>query len=450
MKSKELDMLNGSLWDKLYLFALPMAATAILGHLFNAADIAVVGSFTGSESTVAVAAVGANTSLISLIVSFFTGISLGGNVVIARSIGAGNSKAVSKAVHTSVLVSIIGGILSAVIFLIFSKPILLGLQVPEEVLPYALLYLRIYLLGLPVILLYNFEASIFRSVGDTKTPLVVLTLAGVLNIILNLVFVIGLKMTVNGVAWATVISNALSALVLWNKLVKSDSDIKLSMDKLKIDKDILVAILKIGVPSGVQSGVFSVANIVVQSAINSLGTLVMAASSAAMNLEVITNDILVSFSQACTTFVGQNHGAGKLDRCKKVLNLTLVEGMSSLLATIVILLLVGKNILSLFAEDPQVIDLAFFRLEIMIFAHIFSLLYNTFSGYLRGFGISFMPALLTVISVCGSRIFWIKVVFKAYPKFQTIMAIYPISLALTAVLLFIALAVYRPTKVKKL
>lgn len=311
-KRKPLDILHGSIWNKLPLFALPVAATAILEQLFNASDIAVVGNFTGTGKTIAVAAVGANSSIISLIVNLFVGIALGANVVIANAIGRKDKEAVTKAVHTSIIISILAGISVSIAGELVANPLLASLQVPEDVFPEALLYLRIYLIGMPVILLYNFEAAIFRSTGDTRTPLVILTISGILNVLLNLFFVAVLHMTVNGVAIATVISNAVSSVLLFYRLVKIKELIHVEWKKLKIDRKILGQIMRIGLPAGIQSAVFAVANIVIQSAINSLGTVVMAASSAAYNIEIFAYDILNSFSQACTTFVGQNYGAGQI------------------------------------------------------------------------------------------------------------------------------------------
>ena len=332
--SNKMDMINGPIWNKLPRFALPVAATAILEQLFNASDIAVVGNFTGAAKTASVAAVGANSPVIGLILNLFIGIALGTNVIIANAIGRDDRETVQRAVHTSVLTAIIGGFLVMIPGEIFAVQILSAMSIPEDVLPYAVLYLRIYLLGLPVILLYNFLSAVFRSVGDTKTPLIVLALSGCLNVLLNLFFVIVLKMTVNGVAIATVISNAISSIVLFIVLMKSDKYIKLSLRELRIDKRVLGQILEIGLPAGLQSAVFAISNIIIQAAINSLGTIVIAASSAAFNIEVIAYDVFNSFSQACTTFVGQNYGAGKLDRCKKTLLLSIAEDTIATAVTI--------------------------------------------------------------------------------------------------------------------
>lgn len=445
-KSHQLDMLHGSIWNKLPRFALPVAATAILEQLFNASDVAVVGNFAGdaAEKTAAVAAVGANTAIIGLIVNLFVGIALGANVVIANAIGRDDKDAVHRAVHTSILVALLGGAAIAVIGELIAGTLLHSLNVPDDVYPLALLYLRIYLLGMPVILLYNFEAAIFRSIGDTKVPLIALACSGVLNVILNLFFVAVLGMTVNGVAIATVISNALSSLILFIRLIRTDKYIKLEPRSLRIDGQSMKLILKIGLPAGIQSAVFSLSNIVIQSAINSLGKVVMAASSAALNIELLAYYVLNSFSQACTTFVGQNYGARQIDRCRKTLLLSILEDFIASAIAIGIVLLSGRFLLSIFNSNPEVIEIGYTRLIYLFSAYVFSMLYEVLSGYMRGFGISLIPAILTTIGVCGIRIFWINFVFPQNPTFTTIMTVYPISLSSTALLIGIALLCFRP------
>lgn len=446
LKKQKLDMLNGSIWNKLPVFALPIAATGILEQLFNASDIAIVGNFAQTDKTAAVAAVGANSPIIGLILNLFIGIALGANVVIANAVGRDDKQTVQKAVHTSMVVSVIGGVLVAIIGEIIAEPLLTVLNVPDDVLELALLYLRIYFLGMPVILLYNFEAAIFRSIGETKMPLIALTLSGILNVLLNLFFVIVLKMSVNGVATATVLANVVSAGILYVKLVKSDKYIKVEFKKLRIDGKVFAKIMQIGLPAGIQSAVFAVANIVIQGAINSLGTVVIAASSAAFNIEIIAYNVMNSFSQACTTFVGQNFGANKIDRCKKTLFLCLIEDAIASGTAILIVLITGKFLLSIFNNNPEVIEIGYTRLVIIFIAYIFSMLYEVMSGYLRGFGFSLVPAILTTVGVCVLRIIWINTVFPANRTFVTIMTAYPVSLATTAVLIFIALIIYRPSK----
>lgn len=440
-------MLSGSMWDKILRYALPVAATGILGQLFNASDIAIVGNFSEKALQVsAVAAVGANGPVIGLMLNIFLGISLGANVVIANAIGRGDSETVSKAVHTSIVAAVLAGIIMTVFGEIFAVSIQHFLNVPEDVFSLALKYLRIYLIGMPVILLYNFEAAIFRSVGDTKTPLMALAMSGVLNVILNLFFVLVLKMTVEGVAIATVIANAVSSTVLLRRLVRSELAIRVDLKKLGIDWAILGRILKIGVPAGLQSAVFSAANIVMQSAINSLGKIVMAANSAAFNIEIMAFYVLNSFGQACTTFVGQNYGAGNMARCKKALKLCLIEAVIATGAAALIVLPSGKFLLSLFNGDPEVIRIGMIRIKFVFMGFIFSTFYDTMSGYMRGFGLSLIPAILTITAVCGTRITWIYTVFPKYPSFETIMTIFPISLAINTLLILTALVIYHPSR----
>ncbi len=441
-----MDMLHGSIWNKIPRFALPIAATGILEQLFNASDIAVVGNFTGAQRTAAVAAVGANSPVIGLIVNLFIGIALGANVVIANAIGRGDKATIRRAVHTSIVTALVGGALVAVLGEVIAAGLLSLLNVPADVYPLAEQYLRIYLIGMPVILLYNFEAAIFRSIGDTRSPLIALALSGVLNVLLNLFFVIVLHMTVNGVAIATVLSNAVSSAILFRKLLRSDTSIRVERRELRIDWAVLRRILQIGLPAGIQSAVFAVSNIVIQSAINSLGKIVMAASSAAFNLEIIAYDVLNAFSQACTTFVGQNYGAGQLKRCRKTLALCLIEDALASGTAILLVLFSGKFLLSLFNNDPQVIDIGYTRLMLIFTAYIFTMLYEVMSGYLRGFGISLVPAILTTVGVCGVRIAWIYTVFPTSRTFSTIMTAYPVSLSATAVLMLIALLIYHPSR----
>lgn len=445
MKAQKIDMLQGSIWNKLPQYALPVAATGILEQVFNASDIAIVGNFTGANRTACVAAVGANSPIIGLILNLFIGIALGVNVVIANAVGQRDEKTIQKTVQTSILMAVFAGIVVTIVGELGIGTLLQMLHVPSDVYSYALLYMRIYLLGIPVILLYNFEAAIFRSIGDTKVPLEALAISGVLNVLLNLFFVIVLKMTVNGVATATVIANVISSLILLMKLRKTKKAVHVNLKDLHFDRGCFNKIIQIGLPSGIQSAVFAIANIVIQSAINSLGTIVIAASSAAFNIEIIAYYVLNSFSQACTTFVGQNYGAGQMKRCKKTLLLCIIEDAIASASVILLVLFFGKSLLAIFNNNPKVIEIGYTRLMIVFSAYIFSMLYENMSGYLRGFGVSLAPAILTILGVCVVRIFWISFVFPIHKTFSTIMLAYPLSLSITAVLIFILLMLYRPS-----
>lgn len=438
-----MDMVNGSLGDKIIKYAIPLAITGVLQQLFNAADLAVVGHFSGKE---AMAAVGGNAPVIGLLVNLFVGISLGSNVIIAKYTGQGDDENISKAVHTSVVVALLGGLLLAVFGLFMASGIVKMLDVPKDVYPMAVKYLRIYLAGMPVVLLYNFEAAIFRSLGNTQTPLIALVISGILNVILNLFFVWGLGMDVDGVATATVISNFASSVILFVALVKTELAIRINPKKLRIHGDVLVQILRIGIPAGIQGMIFSFANIIIQSAVNSLGTTVMAASSAAYNLEIFSYYIMNSFGQACTTFVGQNYGARKSGRCRKVLKLCLLQSAVSTAVASGLILLFSRPLLSIFNADPDVIAAGRIRLQYIFFAYLFSFAQEVLSGYLRGFGVSFIPAACSVIGICGVRLTWIFTVFRQKPSFTVIMQVYPVSLGITAaVILFVTLFV-KPSK----
>lgn len=432
-------MLNGRLCSKILIYAVPLALTGILQQLFNASDVAVVGRFAGEA---AMAAVGCNTPVVSFLVNLFLGLSLGSNVVISQLTGQGDSGGVSKAVHTSMVISVIGGVAIALIAEVLAAPILHLLGVPEDVYPMALLYLRVYIAGLPVIFLYNFEAAIYRSQGKTEKPLIALALSGVLNVGLNVFFVVVLGRKADGVALATVISNAVSAVILLVMLLHDQTAIRFEFSKMQVDPVLLKKIMQIGIPSSLQSCVFSVSNMCVQSAINSLGTVVIAASSAAFNIDCFSFFIINSFGQACTTFVGQNYGAGKEDRCSKTLKYSfLLDALFTLLICAAILAF-GRPLLYLFNDNPEVIDYGIVRLQILVIGHLFAFQVEVFSGYLRGYGKSALPAAITVASVCGIRLIWVFAVFRFFHTFSVLMAVYPISLFVNAAGLVIATIVF--------
>lgn len=426
---RQVDMLNGSIWDKTLMFALPLAATGILQHLFNAADVAVVGQCVGKQ---AMAAVGSNTSIINLFINLFVGISLGTNVLISQYHGAGDREGIKRAVHTAVVVALVGGVSLALIGQAAARPVVKLLGVPDNVAPMSELYFRIYMMGMPVILLYNFEAAIFRSRGDTKTPLAVLSAAGVINVALNFFFVVKLNRSVDGVAIATVASNLISAGVLFFLLVRSRAEVHIDLRALRVDWATLLKMMKIGVPAGVQSMVFSLANVCVQSAINSLGDTVMAASTAASNIETMTFQILTSFGQACTTFTGQNCGAGNLKRCHRGLFVTLVTGQTVMLLGGAVVLTLARGLLGIFNSDPEVIEMGLLRVRYMYFGQLFYLILEVVSGYMRGFGLSIIPAVCSLVFICGIRITWVFAIFPSYQTYTALMLVYPVSLTLTA------------------
>ena len=441
----EIDMLEGHLGRNILRFALPLAVTGILQQLFNAADIIVVGRFVGNG---AMAAVGSNSPLINLLVNLFVGISLGANVVMAQFAGRRDKIRIQQAVHTSILIALIGGFTFMILGELAAEPVLKLMSVPDQVFPMALAYLRIYLLGLPVILLYNFESAIYRSQGNTRTPLICLSISGVINVILNLFFVCIVGMTASGVALATVIANLISSVMLLVLLREGPEETRIHFSKLRLYKTVLKKILYIGLPSGIQSMMFSLANIIVQSALNSLGTTVMAASSAAFNVEVMAFFVINSFGQACMTFTGNNYGAGKSERCKKILRACILEDIAFTVLSCGLILLFGKEILGLFTTAPKVISYGYLRMMIVFSAYVFTLVNETVSGYLRGFGMSIIPALTAVICICVLRLLWIFFVFPKDPTFVMVMIVYPISLGLNAVAIAICALVLKPSKRK--
>lgn len=439
----DLNMREGTLWDKILWYAIPLALTGILQQLFNAADIAVVGRFVGAN---AMAAVGSNTPLINLLLNLFVGISLGTNVVIANAIGRKDADTVRKAVHTSVIISVAGGFVVTVTGELIAAPALRMMGVPAEVFDLALLYFRIYIAGVPIILLYNFTAAIYRSEGNTRMPLVVLFISGIVNVILNLFFVVTLGRSVDGVAIATVLSNLISAVILIIGLVRSEGVTRIRLSDLKVNRKVLIRIVRIGIPSGVQGMAFSAANIVIQASVNSLGAVVMAGSSAAFNLELFAFYILNAFGQACTTFVGQNNGAGKKERCTRSLLLCLGESAVFTALICVLILYFGRSLLAFFNGDPEVIEAGYIRLIYIFGAYCFSFMVEVFSGYLRGYGISLFPAIVSLAGISGIRIVWIYTIFRKNHTFSSIMAAYPVSMLATAAALFCCIVLLHPWK----
>ena len=440
-----IDILHGSLWRDIPLFALPVAITGILEQLSNLIDTLMIGHFSPDGGTLGMAAVGSTTPIATLLIMLFVGLSLGANVTIAHAVGAGNRDRANHCAHTAVVLALLG-VVATILMEIASRLVLQCLSVPPEIFNDALIYLRVYLLGIPAILLFNFEAAVFRSVGVTRMPLMALAISAALNVVLDGIFVAFLGWGAAGVALATVLCYIVSSGFLFTRLLKADEAIRIDPKRLRIDRESVTKIVRIGLPAGIQGSVFSLANILIQTCINSLGAQVVAASSAALALEFVCYSLLNSFSQACTTFVGQNSGAGNLERCKKVLKVALIEDAIITVVMIVLVVWQGRTILALFSSDAEVLDIAYVRVCTLFPAYVFSMAYENMSGYLRGFGISALPSALTAIGVCGTRFFWALVVFPAHPTFATVMLAYPISFGTTALLIAGALAYCRPAQ----
>ena len=435
LSTRDIDMLHGSLWDKIILFALPLALTGVMQQLLNGADIFTLGQFVGKN---AMAAVGNNISTVGLILSLMMGLSLGANVVIAQNIGAQKIDRAHSAVNTAFVLAIGAGIFFCLVAELLVAPIFYFLEVPESVVGMAETYLRIFLLGLPAISLYNFQAAIFRSKGDTRTPLIALAVASGINIWLNLLFVLRFDWGVAGVAAATVIANVVSAIILLLALLKSEGVIKLDLHALNVDKEELLEIVRIGLPAGVQGMVFSLSNLLIQAAINSLGADAMAASAAAFTIEINVFCVVNGFGQAATTFVGQNYGAGNIKRCKQAMRVSM--GLSALFMQTLccFILFFAEEVLSLFNSDPEVIRLGVIRLWYIVAPEIINVIMEGLSGAMRGYGISLTPAIITLVCVCGVRIVWVFTAFAKIPTYATLMAVYPISWFITAIFLAVA------------
>lgn len=440
-----IDILHGSLWRDIPLFALPVAITGIHEQLSNLIDTVMIGHFSPDGGTLGMAAVGSTTPIATLLIMMFVGLSLGANVTIAHAVGAGNRDRANRCAHTAVVLALLGVVVT-ILMEIASRPLMQCLSVPPEIFNDALVYLRVYLLGIPAILLFNFEAAVFRSVGVTRMPLMALAISAALNVVLDGIFVAFLGWGAAGVALATVLCYIVSSGFLFTRLLKADEAIRIDPRRLCIDRESVTKIVRIGLPAGIQGSVFSLANILIQTCINSLGAQVVAASSAALALEFVCYSLLNSFSQACTTFVGQNNGAGNLSRCKDVLKVALIEDAIITVVMIVLVVWQGRTILTLFSSDAEVLDIAYVRICTLFPAYVFSMVYENMSGYLRGFGISVLPSALTAIGVCGTRFFWALVVFPAHPTFATVMLAYPVSFSTTALLMAGALAYCRPAQ----
>lgn len=427
-KANSMDMIQGSLWNKILLFALPLAASSILQQLFNSVDTAVVGRFASSQ---ALAAVGSNSSLISLMINLFLGVSLGSNVVIAHYIGQGSEKNIKTAVHTAVLVAALCGFFVLLFGQVIARPVLLLMGTPEDVINLAVLYLRIYLLGMPCIMLYDFGASILRSTGDSKRPLYALIAAGIINTILNLILVIGFGMGVSGVAIATVISNMVSSGIVLYILLHEQDPIRVELGQLSIVPKELKKILVIGIPAGLQGMMFSIANVCIQSAINSFGSNAIAGSAAALNFEFFAYFIVNAFAQTTVTFTSQNYGAGEVGRCKKIFRLNMVFSLifCGMLSAVFVL---GRGFfLRLYTTDEAVLVFATQRLLIATTLELLTSTYEISAGAMRGLGHSLLPAIITCVGSCLLRLVWIATACRLVHDFSLLMIIYPISWVIT-------------------
>lgn len=425
----EMDMCTGSLLKKVVSFSLPLMLTGILQLLYNAADIIVVGQFSGRE---ALAAVGSTGPLINLLINIFMGLSVGTSVAVAQSYGAGDVLAVRQTVHTSVALALACGLGVGALGFGLARPLLAWMGSPDDVIDRSVLYIRIYFAGMPVNMLYTFGSAILRAVGDTKRPLLFLTLSGLVNVAFNLVFVLVLHMSVAGVALATVISQALSAVLVLRCLVQSDSSVRLYPAELRFHRASLARIVRVGLPAGLQGTLFSIGNVLIQSSINAFGSAVMAGSAASSNIEGFVYFSMNSVYQACLTFVGQNAGARQWRRVRRVLWVCLgtVLFIGVLIGGITVLL--GPLLISIYNADPQVIAMGVLRLNIICSSYFLCGVMEVLVGQLRGLGYSLVPMIATLASICLLRIVWVFTVFAANPTIPVLVLCYPVSWFLAA------------------
>lgn len=415
-KKRNIDMTSGPLFRNIISYTIPIILTGLLQLLFNAADLIVVGQFCGSIS---VAAVGATGSITNLIVNLFMGLSVGTGVAVAQALGAGDSEKAHRAVHTAIPTALVGGVVLTVVGVVFSETFLIWMDTPENVLPLSALYMKIYFAGIIFMMIYNFCSSILRATGDTKSPLIFLTIAGVINVVLNVFFVTVFHLNVAGVALATTISQGVSAVLVVITLVRRNDACKLHFSKLKFYKDELLQIIKIGLPAGIQGSLFSISNVVIQSSINSFGEVLMSGNAAALNIEGFIFVSLNAFHQTVLNFTGQNVGANQYKRAKKVLLISLSCVLVIGLAVSTSVYLLGQKLLGIYLPDsPEAVEYGLLRLECLFLSYCLLGMMDVSTGGLRGMGVSFVPMIISVLGVCGIRIGWVYTIFRI-PEFHT-------------------------------
>ncbi|RHB48077.1 MATE family efflux transporter [Enterocloster aldenensis] len=429
-KSYEIDMCNGPLLSKILLFSVPLMMSGILQLLFNAADIIVVGRFAGSS---ALAAVGSTSSLINLLINVFVGLSVGVNVLVAKYYGGQREKDMSETVHTAVLTSLLSGLFLVILGGIAARPLLHLMGTPDDVLDQAVLYMRIYFLGMPVLMVYNFGAAILRAIGDTRRPLYFLFMAGVVNVALNLFFVIGLGMGVDGVGWATVISEHVSALLVLKSLMEAPGALRLNLKELRIHPKKLKRIVKIGLPAGMQGAIFSISNVLIQSSVNSFGSIAMAGNTASANIEGFVYTAMNAVYQTNLSFTSQNLGGRKYSRINRIMYICLAVVTVVGITLGITAVLAGDLLLGIYSSDAQVLRYGMLRLEIICGTYFLCGIMDCMVGSLRGLGYSVIPMFVSLTGACGFRVLWVFTVFAAYRSLDVLYLSYPVSWAITAI-----------------
>ncbi len=436
MKENSIDMLNGSLMKKIVMFALPIVITSVVQQLFNSADTAIIGKF-GENG--ALAAVGTNGEIVAMIVSLLSGLSIGSNVLISRFIGSKRNEKIKNAVSTSLIIAVIFGIALVIAGQFTALPLLRIINTPQEILSDAVTYLRTYCISIPFMLVYDFGAAIFRSRGDTKRPLVALIISGVFNVLLNLLFVIILHMNIVGVALATVIATAFSAVIVTYWLIKEKGDFKLDLHSF--DVDCFTKIICIGIPAALQGAVFCFANIFVQATVNTFGSDAVAGSAIAMTFEYFAYYAITALGQAATTFISQNYSARKLDRCRKTLLVCIVLSFA-FCATMTVPLTVFRNAFSgIFTSNPKEIEMSCARIMLILIFEPICVFYEIPASAMRGLGYSTVPAIETIIGTCLFRIVWIFMIFPKFGTLESLYAVFPITWVLTSIIVVISYVV---------
>lgn len=437
-KTYEIDMCNGPLFGKILLFSLPLMLSGILQLLFNAADVVVVGQFAGDD---ALAAVGSNASLINLFVNLFIGCSIGTNVLVAQYYGAKDRRNVEGIVHTSILLGFICGVFLIFLGVFLAPEILKLMDTPENVLPLSTLYIRIYFLGMPAMLVYNFGAAILRAVGDTRRPLYYLLVSGILNVVLNLVFVIQFNMSVAGVALATVISQYLSAVLICHCLMTADGIYQLRLQDLRMEKHKVLQIVRIGLPAGLQSVVFSISNVMIQSSINSFGSIAMAGNTAASSLDGFIYTAMNAVYQTTLSFTSQNMGGRKWDRIPKIL------GQCLIVVTVIGIILgnlgyqLGPMLLQIYSSDEEVIAYGMIRMSWVGKYYFLCGIMEVFVGVMRGLGYAVLPMLVSLTGACLLRVVWIMTIFQQKHTLDVLYLSYPVTWIITLAVHFICVCV---------
>ncbi len=440
-KKYEMDMCNGPLFGKISIFALPLMLSGILQLLFNAADIIVVGRFAGST---ALAAVGSTSSLINLMVNVFIGLSVGTNVMVAHFYGSKQYKELNEMIHTAILTAFISGVILVFLGMTLAGPALRLMGTPNDVIGQSTLYMRIYFWGMPAMMLYNFGSAILRAVGDTKRPLYFLLGAGVINVVLNLIFVIIFHMGVAGVAIATVISQVVSAALVIRCLIRTEGYLHLDLKQLRIVPDKLFRMIQIGIPAGLQGALFSISNVLIQSSINSFGSVVMAGNTAAHNIEGFVYTAMNSLYQTAISFTGQNHGAMKFKRIGKIA--LICQGCVCVVGLVmgIGVRLAGSVLLTLYSPEAEVIQYGLLRLSFVATTYCMCGMMDVMVGILRGMGYSIMPMIVSLTGACLFRVVWIMTIFERYKTLEMLYISYPISWTLTfCVHLLCFMVIYR-------